>query len=397
MQNLNRRLPAGNFQSIKTVMRRFTCLCILFAIAIHPGVAETPEKDNTRELESVRNQIQDVKSDLDTARTESELLQKELQATEMAAGRESLRLKRLEQQIEKLNDRLAELNQVLAGHAQALSTERSTLARQVRSAYMAGRSDYLKLLLNQEDPARVGRMLAYYDYYNRARISSINTIQEKAAVIRELQENIEDETRQLQDLKGRQLAKREELLAYRESRQAILERLQAEIDDKGLQLKALTEHEHKLSALLDQLHQDDDAVFFEDLPAFASLKGKLQWPVEGRLLNTFGSLRRGGTLKWQGVKIGAGAGDDVYAVHTGKVIFADWFRNLGLLMIIDHGDDYMSLYGYNQNLLKKPGDWVLAGETIAYAGDTGGQTTPGVYFEIRHRGKPENPSLWCRR
>ena len=374
------------------------CLCLLLAV-VNTGYAANPSTgDKTVELESVRSQIADVKSDLNSAKSESEQLQEELQNTEVVISRATLRLKEVEEEIQKRNDRLEKLNQTIVEHEKALTLERSYLARQIRSAFMDGRSDYLKLLLNQEDPAKVGRVLAYYDYYNRARTDSINTIKDKVEVINDLSAMLVAETGQLEKLKDRQIARNEQLMAFRESRTDILDRLDKDITEKGQQLKSLLEHEQELFALINTLDKrDDKIIFFEDIAPFGTLRGKLQWPAEGRLLNKFGSSRKGASLKWQGVKIGANAGNEVQAVYTGKIIFADWFRNLGLLIIIDHGDGYMTLYGYNQTLLKKTGDWVLGGETIAYVGDTGGQTASGVYFEIRHRGKPQNPELWCKR
>jgi len=379
-------------------MSGFLFSCLLFTIANTAYAEKTSPDDKTAELETVRSQIKDVKSDLNSAKSESDMLEEELRETEILIGNVSLRLKELEEEIQKRKTRLDQLNQTIAEHEKALELERAYLSRQIRAAFMDGRSDYLKLLLNQEDPAKVGRVLAYYDYYNRSRIDSINTIKNKVETINGLSTMLVSETEQLEKLKNRQIERNEQFVAYRESRSGILERLEKDIVEKDRQLKSLLEHEQKLSALFNKLDKRDDKItFFEDIAPFNSLKGKLQWPVEGRLLNKFGSNRRGESLKWQGVKIGAATGNEVRAVYTGRVIFADWFRNLGLLVIIDHGDGYMTLYGYNQNLLKKPGDWVLGGETIAFVGDTGGQSVPGVYFEVRHRGKAQNPELWCKR
>lgn len=398
MKHPNRPSPADFSRPEPVVLLRFVLVFFLYAgnPALFAEDQSTGEKST--ELESVRDRIEDVKSGLDAARSESERLQEELRQTELAASKQLLKLQGLEEQIGKRYERLQELNLLIAKHEKTLESERRSLAQQLHASYMSGRGDYLKLLLNQEDPANVGRVLAYYDYYNRARIDAIHSITGKVAMIEKLHGEIRSETELLEQLKQRQFAKSEELNAYRESRNDILARLQEEIDSKGQQLKSLQEHERKLSTLINKLDQREDRIgFFEDVPPFDTLMGTLQWPVKGRLLNTFGARRKGNSLKWQGVKIGANAGNEVQAVHTGKVIFADWFRNLGLLVILDHGGGYMSLYGYNQTLLKKPGDWVLAGEPIALVGDTGGQTLPGVYFEIRHRGKPLDPVLWCKR
>jgi septal ring factor EnvC (AmiA/AmiB activator) len=398
MKNLNRPSPVNKPAAIRPGRSGLFYLCLLCSIVNTAYAEKTSPDEKSSELESVRSRIADVQSDLDSAKSESGQLEKELLETEISISELSLRLKQVDEEIQKRKKRMDQLNRTIAEHEKALELERAYLSRQIRAAFMDGRSDYLKLLLNQEDPAKVGRVLAYYDYYNRARIHSINTIRNKVATINELNTMLGSETEQLEELKERQISRNEQLVAFRESRKGILERLEQDISEKDRQLKILLEHEQKLSALFNQLDKRDDKIaFFEDIAPFSTLKGKLQWPAEGRLLNRFGSSRRGQSLKWQGVKIGTDSGREVRAVYTGRVIFADWFRNLGLLIIIDHGDSYMTLYGYNQNLLKKPGDWVLGGEIIAYAGDTGGQSTPGVYFEIRHQGKAQNPELWCRK
>jgi len=375
-------------------------LLFILSCCVLPNVAtadKTGGKDREAELENLRERIRDVESGLDKAHDRSDRLQDELRENEIAAGELALRIKELDAAIVNKQNRIDEINQVIARHERSLSAERQQLARQIRSAYMAGRSDYIKLLLNQEDPARVGRILAYHDYYNRARTKTILAITDKVNLVNKLKTTLQDELTALETLKERQQERNRRLAQSRESRESILAALQDYIEEQDSELKTLRENEQQLSRLFNELDQREDSIlFFEDIPPFDTLKGALTWPIDGKLLNRFGS-RRGKNLEWKGVKIGADIGKEVRAVHTGKVVFADWFRNLGQLIILDHGDEYMSLYGYNQTLLKKPGDWVLAGETIALSGDSGGQRTAGVYFEIRHRGKPLNPAIWCRR
>jgi septal ring factor EnvC (AmiA/AmiB activator) len=267
---------------------------------------------------------------------------------------------------------------------------------------MLGKNDYMKLLLNQEDPARVGRALAYYDYHNQSRARQINTVNTEIEAIIQLENNIKRENDALLKLKENQLAKNREIAQSRSERENILAKLLNELEKQGLELEALQQQELETKNLLEKLTEEQAredhgrVAFFADIPPFNSLKGKLDWPIKGKLLTRFGSRKQGGKLKWQGVIINAETGVDVKAVSGGQVVFADWFRNLGLLIIIDHGDGYMSLYGYNQSLLKKIGDWVLPGEIIALAGDSGGQLRSGVYFEIRNNGSPVNPAKWCR-
>ncbi|NIN37027.1 MAG: peptidoglycan DD-metalloendopeptidase family protein [Gammaproteobacteria bacterium] len=375
------------------------CLFSFLLLSFSANSAETGSLEiNTAELEAVRDRIQDISSDITSAKTQYEKLQAELKLAEVSIGEESLKLKKIDEKIKKRKTRLNHLNKEITIHKYTLKKERTILADQVRSAYMAGRGNYLKLLLNQEDPDTVGRVLAYYDYYNRARIESINQVKDQVDLVNSLKSRIESETDELEKLKSSQLTKNRDLNTFRESRKLVLKQLESDIHRKDLELQKLLEEEQKLFALINQLEKKKDKVIYRrEIPPFNTLKGKLDWPASGKLMNRYGARRKVGNLKWQGIKISAEAGNDVRAVHTGKVLFANWFRNLGLLIILDHGEGYMSLYGYNQSLLKKPGDWVLAGETIAYAGNSGGQRVPGVYFEIRHNGKPLDPSLWCKR
>jgi septal ring factor EnvC (AmiA/AmiB activator) len=212
-----------------------------------------------------------------------------------------------------------------------------------------------------------------------------------------LESAIDNETRKLETLKKEQLGKLDQLAASRDDRRTVIDELNRTIADQDRELQTLQLDEQELSSLIDNLKNRQDIVeLYENLPPFDSLKGKLRWPVQGKITTRYGSAKREGKLRWNGVKISAGQGNDVTAVSTGKVIFADWFRNLGLLIIIDHGNGYMSLYGHNERLLKKAGDFVSTGEAVAKIGNTGGQSETALYFEIRQQGTPMNPGLWCQ-
>ena len=315
----------------------------------------------------------------------------------MAATETSTRIQRLQQQIKEKNRELMELDKRMARQDALLSGQREQLAQQIRAAYKTGRNNYLKLLLNQQEPGRVGRILAYYNYDVQARTRRIAGINIALAEIASLEQRIQSETQALIQLQEDQEQKLVEFQSYRTSRHEITSKLQAYIDDQGAQLQILQGNEQELTKLVSELkHQELAIQIFEDMPPFNTLQGKLDWPVRGKITSRFGSLRKGGKLKWQGVNIAAKNGAEVKAITTGKVVFADWFRNMGLLMILDHGDGFMTLYGHNERLLKKPGDWVLAGEPITRVGDTGGQYRSGLYFEIRQSGNPINPNLWCK-
>ena len=358
--------------------------------------------ENSAQLNSVRDQIEDVKTSMEIARLETNILQFELRKNETAAGSIALNIRETENQLQQRTERLNELNKKKSLHVKALDEQKRALSQQIRSAYMIGKNDYMKLLLNQEDPAKVGRVLAYYDYHNKARVKQINSVNVEIETLAQLEKNIKRENDALLKLKESLITKNIEISHSRKERETILAKLLNDLEKQGLQLQVLQQQEQGTKDLLEKLSTEQakenigSVAAFEDIPPFSSLEGKLDWPLQGKLLTRFGNSKQDGKLKWQGVVIHAEIGKEVQAISGGQVVFADWFRNLGLLIIIDHGGGYMSLYGYNQSLMKKTGDWVLPGEVISLAGDSGGQLQSGVYFEIRNNGNPINPAKWCR-
>jgi len=354
-------------------------------------------KEKSAQLDSVRNRIEDVRTNMAKARLRTNTLQGELKKNEISAGNIALNIREIEKQLRQRSKRMKVLNNKKIFHEKALAKQKNALAQQIRSAYMVGKNDYIKLLLNQEDPTRIGRVLAYYDYHNQARVRQINSVKSEIETITQLENNINRENDALLKLKQNLLAKNREVGESRKERERILSKLLNELEKQGLELQGLQQQEQETTSLVEKLSENQGSVaIFEDIPPFNSLKGQLDWPVKGKLFTRFGNYKQGGKLKWQGVVIDTETGVEVHAVSSGQVVFSDWFRNLGLLIIIDHGDGYMSLYGYNQSLLKKTGDWILPGEIIALAGDSGGQLSSGVYFEIRNNGAPVNPAKWCR-
>jgi septal ring factor EnvC (AmiA/AmiB activator) len=259
---------------------------------------------------------------------------------------------------------------------------------------MTGREELFKLLLSQETPATLGRMLVYYDYFNRARSVRISAVGAELAHLAALavdSRRVEEELERLLAAQAREIEAQE---AWRAERRRALERLETSIEAGGGEIETLKGEEERLTALVIELGELM-AGFPEDaeLP-FASLKGRLAWPVEGGQSRRYGQLRDGGPLRWNGVLLAADAGTPVRAVYRGRVAFSDWLPGLGLLIIVDHGDGYMSLYGHNEALLRESGEWVAPGDSIAQVGDSGGQAQTGLYFEIRHNGEPVDPGQW---
>lgn len=370
--------------------------CLLASIS-HGSEHVAGVEDREVELETIRTQIKDVQSSIEDARSNVDNYMAEIRKNEMSIMEISANLNTLETRISEQDIKLEQLHSESDTQRQILEYERSLLAEQIRVAYKTGRHDLLKLLLNQENPERIGRMIAYHDYYNRARARRIEEVQITLTNLRRLESAIDSETRKLETFRQEQLQRLDQLASYRDKRTSLIDKLNGFISEQDRDLQNLQRNEEELSGLINELKNSRNVVeLYEDLPPFDSLRGKLKWPVEGKLVTRYGSTKKEGKLKWNGVRITTEPGKDVFSVSAGKVIFADWFRNLGLLIIIDHGNGYMSLYGHNERLLKKAGDFVATAEPIARAGNTGGQDTTALYFEIRQQGTPMNPGLWCR-
>ena len=368
----------------------FPALCLLLAPICRAAETETTE----REIESVKSQIKTVQTRISSAENELEQMLAELRKYEIAAADVTTTVRQLNSAISAKQDRLATLNEELDQLGENLRQEKKLLSEQVRALYRTGRNDYIKLLLTQENPTLFGRVLAYHDYYNRARAERIGAIRLTQEQLEVLQENINSDKEELISLRSGKEAKLAELNAHRQDRERLLVRSRRFINDQDRQLQVLLKTERELAELLTRLKRSEENYAGE--PPFASLKGKLKWPVRGKITSRYGETKKDGKLKSRGITFASAAGTKVHAISSGTVVYADWFRNLGLLLILDHGNGFMSLYGYNEALLKKAGDRVGKNNPIARTGNTGGQENPGLYFEIRREGNPLNPSLWCR-
>lgn len=367
----------------------------------------TDDDATSSKLEQLREQIQSLRHELDSDQQRKQGLQIRLRNTERHIGKVVALLKRLKRQLRKQQRELKKLHKRRAGLQSDLQTQRVSLARQIRAAYSIGQQEYVKILLNQQDPAAVTRTLTYYDYFNQARLTRIRSIDTSLAKLQQLEEKIQNKTAKLKQNQQEQSSEKAQLENTRGQRAKVLAKLQQQISAKGERLSLMQEDKRRLQRLLDSLATAprdnaqtpaDGAIDSEgtEHTPFRTLRGRLKWPSRGKLITRYGSARKVGKLKWQGVNIKAPEGTEVRAISHGRVAFSDWLRGFGLLIIIDHGDGYMSLYGGNQSLFKEVGDWVEAGEVIAGVGNSGGRKNSALYFEIRHNGKPANPLKWCR-
>ena len=371
---------------------KYLLIFILLSFCYHYGYTDelmaTPAQ-----LRHLEEQIEYLQQEMHDTRTQYGRLQKQLQVSEEDIGEVAARLEAIHGELKDKQNSLVDLKKRKLTQEEQLAAYRQMLVKQIRSSYMVGRQDYLKLWLNQEDPARVGRMLTYYDYFNRARVQQIEKISETLETITDLTQQIITETNELNQLVLNQENKKQTLASNYDERKTILDQLEKILAYQDKKLKGLYEDKQRLEKLLNNLESVAKNIPQPTGIRFAQLKGKLTTPVKGSIFKQFGEPLIG-KLKWQGVLINASLGDKVKAVADGRVVFAQWFRHLGLLVIVDHNDSYMSLYAHNQSIYVKTGELVRGGDVIGSVGNSGGQKTTGLYFEIRHRGIPTNPLPW---
>jgi septal ring factor EnvC (AmiA/AmiB activator) len=270
-----------------------------------------------------------------------------------------------------------------------------SLAAQVQQT--GKREEWLRLLLSQQDPVNAGRQLVYYGYLTEQRSSVIDGVRDTLAELAATALAVAAEGKRLAALEASQREQLAELDAARAERATLVARLDQQIKGSQGEIAQLTQQADDLQALVEELRLAMAEIDLAGSAAFGKEKGQLPWPTDGKILHSFGQSRADGRLRWEGTLLKASSGAEVRAVHNGRVIFADWLNGMGLLMILEHGDGYMTLYGHNQDLVREVGDWVVPGEVLGHVGDSGGQSEPGLYFEIRKNGKPINPKAWLRR
>ncbi len=370
------------------------------------------------------------KQSLQELQSRIENLRQELDRTEGAHSEASDALKQSEQAISESNRKLHELIQQQKTDASALNAIRknrsgleTTIAQQQKllsdqlyHQYLNGQQSYLRALLEQRDPNAVARDIYYLGYVSRARARLIDDLRGNLQHVAQLNAEHEAKLREVAQLKSEQEKERRELQKEQAERKGMLQKLAAQIKSQRGEISRLQRDEKRLSQLVERLARivprtpvrkqsqpaKEKAERNEALPApipgggaFGALKGKLRLPVRGELANRFGAAREDSGVSWKGLFIKAREGDEVHSVADGRIVFADWLRGFGNLIIVDHGDGYMSLYGNNQALLKKVGDEVGTGDVIAAVGNSGGNPEAGLYFEIRYQSRPFDPLSWC--
>lgn len=402
---------------------------ILLSSLIAPAIADQ-RADTQRQLEAARQDVAELKKLLEKLQQEKSGVQQQLKKTETEMGELESQVKDLQHELKDSEQEIQRLDQEKKKLQSARTEQQRLIAIQARAAYQSGRQEYVKLLLNQQNPEKFSRTLTYYDYLSQARLEQLSAFNETLRQLANVEQEITSHQAQLQAQKAGLDERHAKLAEARKERQQALAKLNRDFASRDQRLKARQQEQAELGRVLKTIEEtlarqarEAEEARKRALAAqkaeqarpgsqpsgplvtsgavyggpFASARGKLPWPVDGRLVARYGTPRGGDArTKWDGVLIGAPAGSQVRAVHGGRVVFADWLRGAGLLVILDHGNGYLSLYGHNQSLLKSAGDVVKAGDPIATVGSSGGQETSALYFAIRQNGRPSDPAQWCR-
>jgi septal ring factor EnvC (AmiA/AmiB activator) len=386
--------------------RFFLALLILPAVCANATAAAPARSAQKEELGQLRGRIDALQKRLAASEeTKSEAVDA-LRESERAISGTNRTLHELAAQQRAVNARLAELQGQSRPTAAEIDVQQARLARLLYLQYIGVQPDALQLLLNREDPNRIARELHYLTHLSRARAELIRGLRSNLVRLNELARTTRQQSAELAVIDAEQQAQRKRLDTEKHARKVVLIRVSRQIEKQRREISTLKRDENRLAKLVEQLRQvlarsRPETLRNEHLPdasddgrPFTQRKGRLNLPVRGELRNRFGSPREGGGLLWKGLFIAAPAGHEVKAIAAGRVVFADWLRGFGNLLIIDHGDGYMSLYGNNESLYKQVGAATRGGETVAVVGNSGGNTDSGLYFEIRHQGKAFDPLGW---
>jgi murein hydrolase activator len=388
---------------------------LALAMVLLPGAGlaaakQTPAQKEA-ELRKLNQRIDKVRKSVNDDVQKRDKLSVQLRDAELGVQSARKELDQIRAQRLAAEARVRELEVEQARREKEIDGERAELAGELRTAYVNGREEQLKLLLNQEDPSKFGRMLAYYGYFGRARAERIRGIQDQLEHLTLVREMIVAETIRLETLEQQREQRVADLKSSQVKRAQAVSAIDQQIKARGGELKQLKSQASSLEKLIVELRKAIERAQQQAAPArkgsagavakqapFEPLRGKLPWPVQnGTLLAKFGAPRAGGSMRWQGMLIGTERGARVRAPYAGRVVYGDWLPGMGLMLVIDHGGGYMSLYGHNEELFRKVGDDVVSGDVIGSVGDSGGHSQPALYFEVRRGKTPVDPQTWLAR
>jgi septal ring factor EnvC (AmiA/AmiB activator) len=411
-------------------------LLVLLALCAPVSASATQVDRKQSELEALKQRLQTLQVEFRTTQAHQKEAADELSQSERAISSGVRQLRQLDGERQRTQGELQTLAQQIDATSERIRQQQARLAQALNASYQRGQGDALKLLLNGADPNQTARDLRYLAYLSRAQHELIGTLRADLAQLAALQEATAQKTTELEQLKATREAENKKLLADKLAREQVLQKLSAQIQQQRREIATLKRDERSLTQLVERLNRlmaqqaardaararaaqqakkprptetkgdgqprravavnTETPVAFRSDRAFSSLQGSLRLPVAGELMNRFGAPREGGGVSWKGLFIRAAQGSVVKAIAAGQVVFSDWLRGFGNLIIVDHGEGYMSLYSNNESLYKQVGERIQPGDAIAAVGNSGGQPDTGLYFEMRHQSRPVNPLLWVK-
>ena len=346
-------------------------------------------------LNSLQSKIKDVQSYLTQQQDKRSHYEQQLKQSEIKSSELARLLQKTSKSLKEQKANLRELENHQREYEEELAAHQQLLLDQLKASYGLTQDSYLKLLLNQQDPEKTSRNMQYYRYIQQSRLDTMNELKGLLNKIHGNQEQIKIENIELSDLKMQQQQEQMKLNIVQQDRKQTIQLLNNDIKTKNQKLKELLENKRRLEKTVNHLNEQTPQ-FITNGKNFSAMKGQLSWPTHGHIIQAYGSAIENSELRATGVLIAAPLDQAVYAIAPGKVIFAKWMTGYGLLLIIDHGNHYLSLYGRNHTLFKQEGDVVKAGEQIASVGSTGGFQKNSLYFALRHNADPLNPNVWMK-
>jgi septal ring factor EnvC (AmiA/AmiB activator) len=372
---------------------------IIFLLSLFIGqLTQVSFADEEADLAKLQQEISKLQSWLKETESEHDKLSEALKESDKKIGGIAKKIDETRTLLKQERSRLKKLQAEQSQRRTPQTEPKHQLAKQLGGAQKLGNQGSIKVLLNQDDPQQISRMLKYYEYFNNARMESIQTLIVNLKRLNNIENEILTQQNTLITTENNLLQKNKQLNSEKQQHKKLLVRLEARRKEKSNDLSQKQKDQKRLQQLINEVATLlDNSVRKQDARPIRSLKGKLPRPAKGRIVKAFGNTNSQARNKWQGWLIKGYEGSAINAIHHGRIVFSDWLRGFGLLLIVDHGDGYLSLYARNQTLLKSVGDWVYQGENIATLGSSGGFKEPRLYFEIRHKGRPQDPAAWLKR
>lgn len=410
-----------------------TSLFVLMLACAPSANAAKKIEQSKQNLNDVQQRLEALKKELDNSQEAHKDAADALKESELAISEANKKLFEINQKQQQNKKTLTQLKSDSINTNQALTQQQKLLSSQLYQQYIHGQQSYIQMILQSENPSEIARDVQYFSYVAKARASLISQMQGNLDKISKLNDETANALKEVAELKQKQVDEKRALETQKQAKSKVVQSLSQQIAAQRSEIKKLSRDEKRLSELVERLAKiippppkkthpkretpskidnvetagnnkppkeilANNAEPSEEVSGvnFASLRGKLRLPVRGDVTNRFGSSREDSGISWKGLFIKANEGAEVKSIATGRVVFADWLRGFGNLIILDHGDGYMSLYGNNQAVLKQVGDSVHAGDVIASVGNSGGNETNGLYYELRSQSRPFDPLSWSR-